>query len=468
MEPSISFRLNAVDARGLRGQFRHDFRTGKQPSYVDATRAHLNASLHRSEGFDDIASARQKILERTKRKTTAEKYWRTAILTFSHDAQTKLSGNLPHDEAKAVFADFADRHGVKLLSVDFHGDESAPHYHATFEGITEAGYALRLNKAELSQEQDHAAAKFADLGLTRGKRKSKRIADGEDASKWVNRSVKELHDQLPGELDALRAKVEKNERLAEKARAKADEETERGRKAARNAERYEQRAEDAKKALAEREKKLGEGRLKRLFRRDPEAAEQIEAAQEAQRDAESVAKAAEAAMASDVASADERAMRAAYKALSGHSKRLEMREAEVREVSEALSKREAEVLEALRILFQAFSAVPPRSRLDEEQIKALTGMIDDTRAIDLYEEHGVPELIFDEKLSFSTQQTILKGWLRLRQDLQEIYQSVMHATSDWRLNAQAAIKPEAPKPKPEPEPKQPAPRSFARDDGPGF
>jgi len=249
MEPSISFRIQAVDARALGGQFRHDQRIGPQPSYVDATQAHRNVALYRAQDFDDIAASHQQILERTKRRTTAARYWRTAILTFSHDAQDHLGDALPHEEARAAFEDFAQRHGVKLLSVDFHGDESAPHYHASFEGVTEAGYALRLNKSQLSREQDHAAAKFAELGLVRGKRKVDRMADGEDPAKWVNRSVRELHEQLPGELDALRAKIAKNERLAEKAHAKADEATERGRKAARNAERYEQRAAKAREAL---------------------------------------------------------------------------------------------------------------------------------------------------------------------------------------------------------------------------
>lgn len=253
-DPSISFRLQAVTGRGLLGQRRHDLRIGRQPAYVDPERHDQNRQIFRSTGFglDDNAMAfvqrsRNEIEARAKRKTTAGKYWRTAILTFSKEAQARLAdqGTEPHAEAERAFRDFADRHGIRLLSVDFHGDESAPHYHASFEGMTADGYALRLNRTQLSEEQDHFAGHFADHGLTRGKRRSERQADGEDPSKWVHRTVKELHEQLPADLAGARERLEQNQRRAAKAAANLEAGKGNLEKVRKNLATYERRAAEA-------------------------------------------------------------------------------------------------------------------------------------------------------------------------------------------------------------------------------
>lgn len=120
-EPSISFRLGAFDGRGLLGQRRHDQRIGKQPDYVDAKRAGENVTLFRAEGWGRIEgesekqdgkrihklmeASRTEIEGRAMRKTSVGKYWRNAIITFSHDAQKALAegGKLPHAEALTAF-----------------------------------------------------------------------------------------------------------------------------------------------------------------------------------------------------------------------------------------------------------------------------------------------------------------------------------------------------------------------------
>ena len=285
MEPSISFRIQAADGKGLLGQRRHDQRIGKQPAYVDAERAHLNEALYRSEGWARVPgstikedtgrahklmeASRKEMEARAKRKTKVGKYWRTAIITFSHDAQKVLAEKetTPHAQALAAFTEFAEAHGAKLLTVDFHGDETAPHYHATFEGINEKGYALRFDRESLSQEQDHIARHFGDLGLTRGKKRVDRIADGEDPSKWNHRNVRELHQQHmadnEAELAELQRKIEAaqerratNEERAEKARVKAEADDSRAAKALKNAEIYEKRARDAELEIARLEGEL--------------------------------------------------------------------------------------------------------------------------------------------------------------------------------------------------------------------
>ena len=282
---SISFRIQAVNGGGLLGQRRHDQRIGKQPEYVDAERAHLNEAIYRAEGWARVAgstvkedterahklmeASRKEIEKRAKRKTSVGKYWRTAIVTFSHDAQKMLAEKetMPHAEVMAAFEDFAERHGVKLLTVDFHGDESAPHYHATFEGVNANGYALRLDRQELSQEQDNVASWLADLGLKRGKKRIDRIADGEDPSKWNHRTVRELHQQhkadneaelaeLQKKIEAAQERRETNEQRAEKARAKAEVDESRAAKALKNVAFYEKRATDAGLEVARLESRV--------------------------------------------------------------------------------------------------------------------------------------------------------------------------------------------------------------------
>ena len=236
---TLSLRIKAVDMRGLMAQRRHDMRIGKQPNYVDQSRNHLNEQLFTRgvyvaadepgcvDADSDISQMRQlmnrerQVLnDRAKRSTKKQAYWRTAVLTFSKSAQVSVSEKPPHEEVEAMFHDFAKRHGVRLLWATYHGDETAPHYHAAFEGIDDKGYSLRFNKAELSAEQDHAASFLASRGIERGKPKRESIADGEDPSSYLNRSVKELHEQLPQELAAARDKLEKNQRLIEAAQAK--------------------------------------------------------------------------------------------------------------------------------------------------------------------------------------------------------------------------------------------------------
>lgn len=295
-EPSISFRLEALDGRGLLGQRRHDLRIGKQPAYVDAKRAGENAALFRAEGWGRVEdeseeqdgarihqlmdASRTEIEGRAKRKTSVGKYWRRAIITFSHEAQKALAdeGKLPHAEALTAFKAFADAHGVKLLTVDFHGDETAPHYHANFEGVNDKGYALRLNREELSATQDQIAGHFANYGLTRGKRKEERKAAGEDPSKWNHRTVRELHEQhlsdnnavltfqqeqiasynrelngLEQQIAAEQERLAKNKERAEKARQKAETDEAKADKSLKNAETYERRARDAAQSLEQLE-----------------------------------------------------------------------------------------------------------------------------------------------------------------------------------------------------------------------
>jgi hypothetical protein len=262
--PSISFRVSTVMDRGRMTHARkHDMRLGHQPAYVDASRSDKNTLLSLSSGYDGLKSAWSRRLDRDSAEMEsrrienrkAKAMWRAAIITFSTEAQALLGDKSPEQEAKAAFEDFARRQGVRLLWAVGHHDETAIHFHAMFENIRADGRCLRLNAKELSAEQDLVAKHFSKLGLVRGTKKADRIAAGEPPSKTINRSVKQLHADLPAEIEAAQ------ERLA-KAQARAD-------KAEANAKKYEGDADVAldrfnryKVKVAEQEAKLA-GLLKR-------------------------------------------------------------------------------------------------------------------------------------------------------------------------------------------------------------
>jgi hypothetical protein len=136
----------------------------------------------------------------------------SGIVTFSTDAQPAIDA-LPKAEQDRRFLlaaeAVADHLGTDVAGVAVHRDESAIHCHFTLYGFGQDGQPVsrKLKKKVLSQLQDVAATAFGDLGITRGKRISERIRDGEPYSKTINRSVRELHRDLPVELATAQAKV---------------------------------------------------------------------------------------------------------------------------------------------------------------------------------------------------------------------------------------------------------------------
>ena len=229
-KPSISFRVSTVMDRGeMIAARKHDMRLGPQPGYVDGDKSAENTVLSLTTGYDLLKSAWSRHVDRDAAAMEARRLedrkakamWRAGIITFSTEAQALLGDKSPELEAKAAFEDFAKRHAVRLLWAIGHHDESSVHYHAMFENIRADGRCLRLNATDLSAEQELAAGHFAHLGLVRGTKKADRIAAGEPPSKTINRSVKQLHADLPAEIEALEEKLATAQARADKAEAKA-------------------------------------------------------------------------------------------------------------------------------------------------------------------------------------------------------------------------------------------------------
>lgn len=266
MSTAVSVRIGA----GGTGQTNHDLRIGPQPDYVDQSRSHLNRLVVTYQNRTWLRDEWQRIrdengITRKMRKDQCLDY--AGIITFGHQAQAIFErlNETTQDVAYLEVAEaIAERLNTTVTGLVVHCDETAPHAHFKLLGIDRDGRPLsyKLKRGMLASFQTLAAELIAQHApeITRGKRKVDRIADGDPLWKIVNRSVAELHHDLPleyaaktEELEAkisqLAARLEKNERLAARALEKVAANEDRAEKAAKNAEIYERRALAARAEL---------------------------------------------------------------------------------------------------------------------------------------------------------------------------------------------------------------------------
>ena len=180
------------------------------------------------------------------------------ILTLSHEAQKDLrqNGNLFNkflEYATEYLQLLAKALGTDLLYAVAHLDETAPHVHFAFrnlsykdpdpEALKKLGWedlAPKLQKAkgkaisnlfhgddgfnEINGVRDYqihfsrlqdSLEFFRPLGFGRGVRKKERMARGEPYWKVINRSVRELHEDLPKEIKLKRSELAELEREVE-------------------------------------------------------------------------------------------------------------------------------------------------------------------------------------------------------------------------------------------------------------
>lgn len=256
MSNAISIRIEPLNLEKSSGQRSHDLRT-RAPAYVDVARSKDNSVIISppipSELRAEMAAARAR--NRQQKLSARARIFISGIITFGTEAQTAVNA-MSKAEQDAAFRRVAERiareSGHPLIGLVVHRDESAIHAHFTlrgfrFEGGKEVPWRFPANF--MSVVQDAAAEEVASLGIERGKRKIERIRDGEPKSRWVHKSVRELHNDLPNEIadlkkqiDAVEAKREKNERLALEAEKK-------GKAVAETYRRREEEAEEKLKAM---------------------------------------------------------------------------------------------------------------------------------------------------------------------------------------------------------------------------
>jgi len=206
---AISVRVKHAHRSRYKNQRRHDLRIGHQPGYVDGERSDLNRVIVPLPSPAQITARASALRERTNptRAMRADAAVATiGIITFGHGAQPIFEA-LTADEQDAAYLDvaqrIADQYGTTLRGLVVHADETAPHAHVVWDCRDQAGVPMsRVMKG--SRLQDIAAdviVKHA-TGIERGLRKSERIARGDKPSQIYNRSVQQLHQDLPAEVAA--------------------------------------------------------------------------------------------------------------------------------------------------------------------------------------------------------------------------------------------------------------------------
>jgi len=233
MASSISVHIQPLQFSKISGQTRHDLRE-KIPSYVDKTLTAENSVLIKPLSADELFSICRDLRKKRTDKPMKKNFriGISGILTFSKDAQQVING-LDKEKQNELFKQATDKISeflnVTVTGLVVHRDETALHMHFQMPAYDKQGFALShiVDKSKLSQLQDVASEAFKEYNIGRGVKKEQRIQDGEDYSKYIHRSVKELHQDLPKEIEQKKqriadldkeiaeqqAKIEKNQRL---------------------------------------------------------------------------------------------------------------------------------------------------------------------------------------------------------------------------------------------------------------
>ena len=209
-----------------KGTYRHDFRCGKLPNYVDPERVGLNRVLMPMRPLFEIRNENaglRKSAGRQRAMKSNAAVISAGIITFGHEA-AQMFEPLSPDQQDAAFLDLALAVAAELdtvlESLVIHLDESTIHAHFTIRSYTDAGLAVSdaSKLGTMARLQDLAAEVMQRYhpGIERGYRKRDRIAAGADYADTIHRSVRELHHDLPVELEVLRQRrVDEQIALAE-------------------------------------------------------------------------------------------------------------------------------------------------------------------------------------------------------------------------------------------------------------
>ncbi len=215
MSMTVSVRLSRKKPSRIPGQNRHDLRTGKIPAYVDKNKTPRNSVIIAPQSPAQLRAIceerrAQRGLSRALRRDAA--VGMAGIVTFGTEAQAIIKA-LPTDRQDDLFLRasqaVAERLDTTVTGLVVHRDEAAPHAHFQLVGFSKDGHPLSNNITPrvASELQDIVGDVFHELGITRGTPKVQRIARGDDLSKIIHRSVAQLHNDLPREIEAREKQV---------------------------------------------------------------------------------------------------------------------------------------------------------------------------------------------------------------------------------------------------------------------
>ena len=270
---SLSVRIEHATQGRAAGRRRHDLRIGRQPVYIDGDREDENSVILATP--TPAVLRRECETRRSQRQTVRRMRTDAAVMTAS--IITWGRGLQPHVEAlsredqddlhRAVAEAVAEHCGSDLVGLVVHRDETALHGHGAMPAVRLDGTPISkgLSPASLSAMQDiamTAASRWLPM-IEPPTRKTDRIARGDDASVIYHRSVRQLHDDLPKEIEARESelrvaedRVAEMEGRVEKARVAAQGDDEKAQKAAKRLATYERRLAVRQEELLSAEAKI--------------------------------------------------------------------------------------------------------------------------------------------------------------------------------------------------------------------
>jgi len=211
---AVSIRIEPRTMSKAKGTRRHDFRIGKLPKYVKADRVKLNRVLMTLRPLGQIRNENAQLRVKASRQRAMKQnapVIMAGIITFGTVA-AELFGSLTVDQQDRAFRELANAVAseleTSLESLVVHLDETTIHAHFTLRAYTDAGLSMSeaAKRGTLSRLQDLAAEVMQSYHgeIERGHRKWDRIAAGAEYPETLHRSVRELHYDLPLEIEALR------------------------------------------------------------------------------------------------------------------------------------------------------------------------------------------------------------------------------------------------------------------------
>ena len=270
---SLSVRIEHATQGQAAGRRRHDLRIGRQPAYVDGDRADENSVILATPTPAVLrreCEARRSQRETVRRMRSDAAVMTSSIITWGRGLQPHveaLSREEQDDLHQAVAEAVAAHCGSDLVGLVVHRDETALHGHGAMPAVRLDGTPISkgLSPAVLSAMQDvamTAASRWLPM-IKPPIRKTARIARGDDASAIYHRSVRQLHDDLPKEIEAREVELRVAEdRVAEmegrvaKARAAAQGNDVKAEKAAKRLATYERRLAARQEELLAAEAKI--------------------------------------------------------------------------------------------------------------------------------------------------------------------------------------------------------------------
>ena len=225
MSKTVSVRIEHRGADRAAGQARHDLRSGRVPKYVDRERSDRNSVLVEPKPVGElrqVCEERRAGRETKRRMKVDAAVASVGIITFGRDAQPVIDALSPEQQNelfRSAAEQVAGRLSTTVSGLVVHRDEAGIHAHVQMPAVAVDGRPVSkiMTPAASIEIQDIVGSVYAPLGITRGIPKAERRARGEPTADWVHKSVRELHEKIPADLEEARAKVIEAEEKARKA-----------------------------------------------------------------------------------------------------------------------------------------------------------------------------------------------------------------------------------------------------------